>query len=45
MSLSDYVTTQKYLDEGLFASIKRMGSVVTHFFTKTRWERLFHQIR
>jgi hypothetical protein len=27
------------------ASIKRMGSVVTHFFTKTRWERLFHQIR
>ena len=36
---------EDYLDEGLFASIKRMGSVVTHFFTKTRWERLFHQIR
>jgi signal peptidase I len=36
---------EDYLDEGLFASIKRMGSVVTHFFTKTRWERLFRQIR
>ena len=35
---------EDYLDEGLVASIKRMGSVVTHFFTKTRWERLFHQI-
>ena len=22
----------------------RMCSVVTHFFTRTRWERLFHQI-
>jgi signal peptidase I len=36
---------EDYLDEGLGASIKRMGYVVTHFFTKTRWERLFHQIR
>ena len=36
---------EDYLDEGLFASAKRMGSVVTHLFTKTRWERLFHQIR
>jgi signal peptidase I len=36
---------EDYVDEGLWASIKRLGSVVTHFFTKTRWERLFHQIR
>ena len=36
---------EDYLDEGLGASVKRMASVVTHFFTKTRWERLFHQIR
>ena len=36
---------EDYMDEGLVASIKRMGSVVTHFFTKTRWERLFRQIR
>ena len=36
---------EDYMDEGLGASIKRLGSVVTHFFTKTRWERLFRQIR
>ena len=24
--------------------VKRLFSVVTHFFTRTRWERLFHQI-
>ncbi|HVD92358.1 MAG TPA: signal peptidase I [Vicinamibacterales bacterium] len=36
---------EDYVDEGTLASIKRLGSVVTHFFTKTRWERLFHQIR
>jgi signal peptidase I len=36
---------EDYLDEGLGATLKRLGSVVTHFFTKTRWERLFNQIR
>jgi signal peptidase I len=36
---------EDYLDEGFVASLKRFGSVITHFFTKTRWERLFHQIR
>jgi signal peptidase I len=36
---------EDYVDEGMMASLKRLGSVVTHFFTKTRWERLFHQIR
>ncbi len=35
---------EDYLDEGMGASVKRLASVVTHFFTKTRWERLFHQI-
>jgi signal peptidase I len=35
---------EDYLDEGAGASIKRTLSVITHFFTKTRWERLFHQI-
>jgi signal peptidase I len=29
---------------GMGASISRMFSVVTHFFTRTRWERLLHQI-
>ena len=35
---------EDYLDEGAGATAKRMFSVVTHFFTKTRWERLFQQI-
>ncbi|MBA2304188.1 MAG: signal peptidase I [Acidobacteria bacterium] len=33
-----------YTDEGVGTTVRRMFSVVTHFFTKTRWERLFHQI-
>lgn len=36
---------EDYLDEGAAATAKRFGSVVSHFFTKTRWERLFHQIQ
>ena len=32
---------EDYLDEGAGASVKRMISVVTHFFTKTRWRRSF----
>jgi len=35
---------EDYLDESAGATVKRLFSVVTHFFTKTRWERLFHQI-
>jgi signal peptidase I len=31
-------------DSGLGATIGRIFSVVTHFFTRTRWKRLFHQI-
>jgi signal peptidase I len=33
-----------YVASGLGAWIGRQLSVVTHFFTRTRWERLFHQI-
>jgi signal peptidase I len=29
---------------GIGAAISRLFSVVTHFFTRTRWERLLHQI-
>ena len=36
---------EDYVDEGYVASAKRLGSVFVHFFTRTRWERLFHQIR
>jgi signal peptidase I len=31
-------------DAGLGAFVSRLVSVATHFFTRTRWERLLHQI-
>ena len=34
----------EYTDDGLGATLKRTFAIVTHFFTRTRWERLFHQI-
>ena len=27
------------------ATLKRLGSVFVHFFTRTRWDRMLHQIR
>ena len=36
---------EDYADESLGGTAKRMTSVVTHFFTRTRWDRMFHQIR
>ena len=33
-----------YVDAGVGANIGRLLSVFTHFFTRTRWERLLHQI-
>ncbi len=33
-----------YADDGLGATIRNLVSVVTHFFTRTRWERILHQI-
>jgi signal peptidase I len=35
---------EDYLDGGLGSRAKQLFSVVTHFFTRTRWERIFHQI-
>jgi hypothetical protein len=35
---------EDYTGTGFGGTIKRLGSVATHFFTRTRWERLFHQI-
>ena len=35
---------EDYADESIGGTAKRLVSVVTHFFTRTRWERLFHQI-
>ena len=34
-----------YVESGVGASVQRLMSVVTHFFTRTRWERLLNQIR
>jgi signal peptidase I len=35
---------EDYRDTGLLGALKNLGSVAVHFFTRTRWERLFHQI-
>jgi len=35
---------EDYGDTGLIGTLKGLGSVAVHFFTRTRWERLFHQI-
>ena len=36
---------EDYREEGLGATVRSILSTVTHFFTRTRWDRLFHQIR
>jgi signal peptidase I len=36
---------EDYADESLGGTAKRVASVVAHFFTRTRWDRMFHQIR
>ena len=35
---------EDYRETGLVGTLKGLGSVAVHFFTRTRWERLFHQI-
>jgi signal peptidase I len=35
---------EAYAEDGIGATVRRLVGVVTHFFTRTRWERLFHQI-
>jgi signal peptidase I len=35
---------QGYEEPGLAATLKRLGSVFIHFFTQTRWSRMFDQI-
>jgi signal peptidase I len=35
---------EDYVEGGAGAALKRIFSVITHFFTRTRWERILHQI-
>jgi signal peptidase I len=36
---------QDYEETGAADTVKGLGSVFAHFFTRTRWDRMFHQIR
>jgi signal peptidase I len=36
---------EEYEEEGAGATLKGLASVFTHFFTRTRWDRMLHQIR
>src|SRR6266511_1469655 len=35
---------EAYQEEGTIATLKGFASVFAHFFTRTRWDRMFHQI-
>jgi signal peptidase I len=35
---------EDYQEEGAGATVKGLVSVFAHFFTRTRWDRMFHQI-
>ena len=37
--------TEDYQQTGIVATVKDLVGVVTHFFTRTRWSRMFHLIR
>jgi signal peptidase I len=36
---------EDYETEGAGATLRGLGSVFAHFFTRTRWDRMLHQIR
>ena len=36
---------EDYQDESASATLRNLGSVFIHFFTRTRWDRMLHQIR
>jgi signal peptidase I len=36
---------EDYEETGAGATIRKIGSVFAHFFTRTRWDRMLHQIR
>ena len=41
----DAVGPELVMDTGLGATIRRLRSVFVHFFTRTRWERMFRAVR
>jgi signal peptidase I len=36
---------EEYAETGAGDTLRGLGSVFAHFFTRTRWDRMFHQIR
>jgi signal peptidase I len=36
---------EDYQDDGAGATMRNIASVFAHFFTRTRWDRMFRQIR
>ncbi|MBP1633502.1 MAG: lepB [Acidobacteria bacterium] len=36
---------EDYMDSGIGPSLKRLFAIATHFFTRTRWDRIFDQVR
>ena len=36
---------EDYQEEGVGATVRQLGSVFAHFCTRTRWDRMLHQIR
>jgi signal peptidase I len=36
---------EQHQEGGVAGWLKNIGSIVAHFFTRTRWSRMFHQIR
>jgi signal peptidase I len=36
---------EDYVDAGPADTLKGFGSVFAHFFSRTRWDRMLHQIR
>ena len=36
---------EDYVEDGAGATVKGLVSVFAHFFTRTRWDRMFHQTR
>ena len=41
----DAVAPELFMDTGLGATVRRLSTVFMHFFTRTRWERMFRPVR